>query len=60
MDANTLSLSLGQMQKLAMAGIIALSPKKIIFDEALSMIDPGGRQEILALIDDLHARGKQL
>ncbi|HUH44323.1 MAG TPA: energy-coupling factor transporter ATPase [Treponemataceae bacterium] len=60
MDANTLSLSLGQMQKLAMAGIIALSPKTIIFDEALSMIDPGGRQEILALIDDLHERGKTI
>jgi energy-coupling factor transporter ATP-binding protein EcfA2 len=60
MDANTLSLSLGQMQKLAMAGIIALSPKIIIFDEALSMIDPGGRQEILALIDDLHERGKTI
>lgn len=56
-SANTLNLSLGQMQKLAMAGIIALSPELIIFDEALSMIDPTGRKDLLEVIDTLHHNG---
>ena len=57
LESNTLALSLGQMQKLAMAGIIALSPELIIFDETLSMIDPAGRKDLLEVIDTLHQNG---
>lgn len=57
LESNTLALSLGQMQKLAMAGIIALSPELIVFDETLSMIDPAGRKDLLKVIDTLHQNG---
>lgn len=57
LESNTLALSLGQMQKLAMAGIIALFPELIIFDETLSMIDPAGRKDLLEVIDTLHHNG---
>ena len=56
----TQSLSLGQTQKLALAGILALNPDILIFDEALSMIDPETRQNILDTAEELHAQGKTI
>lgn len=47
-------LSGGQKQRVAIAGIIAMQPKCIIFDESTSMLDPKGRQEVLATIDYLN------
>lgn len=43
-------LSGGQKQKVAIAGILAMKPKVIIFDEATSMLDPKSRKEILKLV----------
>ncbi|MFV9511630.1 energy-coupling factor transporter ATPase [Tepidibacillus sp. LV47] len=40
-------LSGGQKQKVAIAGILAMKPKVIIFDEATSMLDPQGRKEVI-------------
>lgn len=57
-NANTLSLSLGQTQKLALSGILALHPELLILDESVSMIDPECRIEILDYISMLHAGGK--
>jgi energy-coupling factor transporter ATP-binding protein EcfA2 len=37
-------LSAGQMQRLALAGVLAINPKCIIFDEATTMLDPIGRK----------------
>lgn len=47
---STYQLSGGQKQRVAIAGAISMKPKCIIFDEATSMLDPIGRQEILDLI----------
>ncbi len=47
------NLSGGQKQRVAIAGIIALHPKIIILDEATSMLDPQGRNDILQLVRDL-------
>lgn len=53
----TSTLSLGQTQKLAVAGILALSPELLILDESVSMVDPFSRQEILSFLDEYHTRG---
>lgn len=46
-------LSGGQKQRVAIAGVIALRPKVIILDEATSMLDPVGREEVLQTIREL-------
>ncbi len=43
-------LSGGQKQRIAIAGIIAMLPQCIIFDESTAMLDPNGRREVLATI----------
>lgn len=59
-DAKTSSLSPGQKQKLALAGILALHPSVLILDEATSMIDPLSRQSILDFLDERHAVGSTI
>ena len=40
-------LSGGQKQRVAIAGVLAMQPKCIIFDESTAMLDPQGRKEVL-------------
>ncbi len=47
------TLSGGQKQKLAIAGILVMQPECIIMDEATSMLDPSSRAEFLDFIFDL-------
>lgn len=47
------SLSGGQKQKLAIAGVLALHPKVIILDESTSMLDPKTRKEFMLLCEQL-------
>ena len=56
----TSNLSLGQTQKLALAGILSLNPDLLILDESVSMIDPTSRKEILDFLDELNAQGKTI
>ncbi len=44
------NLSGGQKQRVAIAGIIAMQPKCIVFDEPTAMLDPRGRQEVMEVI----------
>ena len=46
-------LSGGQKQRVAIAGIIAMRPQCIVFDEPTAMLDPRGRQEVMDAIDSL-------
>lgn len=48
-------LSGGQKQRIAIAGVMAVDPDIILFDEATTMLDPEGRQEVLSTIQRLHA-----
>lgn len=56
----TANLSLGQTQKLALAGILALNPDLLILDESVSMIDPVSRKEILDFLDGENQKGKTI
>ena len=49
----TAILSGGQKQRVAIAGIIAMRPSILILDEATSMLDPEGRQELIQYIEDI-------
>ena len=50
-------LSGGQKQGIAIAGVLAMKPKCIIFDEPTAMLDPRGREDILRIIKKLNDEG---
>ena len=50
-------LSGGQKQRVAIAGVLAMRTKCIVFDEATAMLDPRGRSEVLSTIEELNRRG---
>ena len=50
-------LSGGQKQRIAIAGVIAMRPECVVLDEPTAMLDPKGRKEIMAIIDELHREG---
>lgn len=47
-------LSGGQKQRIAIAGVLAMNPKVIVFDEPTAMLDPKGRREVIATIKRLN------
>ena len=47
-------LSGGQKQRIAIAGIIAMMPECMIFDESTAMLDPIGRREVISTIEKLN------
>ncbi|MBR2335055.1 MAG: energy-coupling factor transporter ATPase [Clostridia bacterium] len=47
-------LSGGQKQRIAIAGIIAMKPECIIFDESTAMLDPIGRRDVVATMERLN------
>ena len=55
-DKEPARLSGGQKQRVALASILALRPDIIILDEATSMLDPNGRQEVIAAIRKIKER----
>lgn len=52
-DREPARLSGGQKQRVAIAGLIAMRPSILILDEATSMLDPEGRQELIQSIEDI-------
>ncbi|MFI8775220.1 ABC transporter ATP-binding protein [Gordonia sp. NPDC062954] len=55
-DRETSDLSGGQQQRLAIAAALARDPALLVADEVTSMVDPEGRDELLALLADLPRR----
>lgn len=48
------SLSGGQKQRVAIAGVLAMRRRLIIFDESTAMLDPSGRREVMAAVEKLN------
>ena len=59
-SSSTNALSLGQTQKIALSGVIALRPEILILDEAVSMLDPVSRREILEFVKYWHKCGNTI
>ena len=47
-------LSGGQKQRIAIAGVIAMQPKCIVFDESTAMLDPIGRRQVMRTMEKLN------
>lgn len=54
LESEPTKLSGGQKQRVAIAGVLAMRPDIIIFDESTSMLDPQGKEEIKKFIYQLH------
>ncbi len=50
------NLSGGQKQRVAIAGVLAMRPKCIIFDESTAMLDPVGRREVLKAVHEINKK----
>jgi energy-coupling factor transport system ATP-binding protein len=56
-DHNPFDLSGGQMQRMAIASIIAMKPDVLVFDEPTSQLDPEGSEEVFRAIQNLSHQG---
>lgn len=54
LNSEPTKLSGGQKQRVAIAGVLAMRPQIMIFDESTSMLDPQGKAEINALVKRIH------
>jgi molybdate transport system ATP-binding protein len=59
-DREMTTLSQGQARKTMIGRALAFDPQVLLLDEPLGGLDPAARAEILVLLDDLAAQGKQL
>lgn len=53
-------LSGGQKRRVAIAGVLAMNPDIIIFDEPTAGLDPLGREMLFESINELHKKGKTI
>ena len=54
------NLSTGEKKKVAIAGVLAMEPEILVFDEPLSGLDPRGQADLTELLDQLNADGKTI
>jgi energy-coupling factor transport system ATP-binding protein len=54
---DSFELSMGQKQRVAIASVLAMNPRCIVFDEPTAMLDPRGKKDIQNIVADLHRSG---
>lgn len=54
------ALSLGQQKKVAIAGVLAMTPEIIVLDEPFSGLDPHFTEQFLSILEELHNSGRTL
>ncbi|MDZ4046362.1 MAG: energy-coupling factor transporter ATPase [Rhodoglobus sp.] len=52
------ALSGGQIQRLAIAGVLAMEPGVLVLDEPVAELDPVGRREVCEILEELKSAGK--
>lgn len=60
LDKEPENLSGGQKQRVAIAGVLAMNPDVVIFDEATSMLDPRGKREVCESIEQMRKENPNL
>ena len=50
-------LSLGQKQRITIAGVLAVEPRIIVMDEPTAMLDPEGKEDVAKIVQKLKERG---
>ena len=55
-ERSPFELSGGQMRRAAIAGVLAMRPSVLILDEPTAGLDPRGRDRVLSMLEDLHAK----
>jgi len=53
-------LSYGQKKRVAIAGVLAMGPRVIVLDEPVAYLDPCGKDNLIAILNDLNGRGTTL
>jgi energy-coupling factor transport system ATP-binding protein len=56
-ERSPFSLSAGEAQRLALAGVLAMQPRCLIFDETTAMLDPSGRSMVMTKAKALNSEG---
>ncbi|WP_258360579.1 energy-coupling factor ABC transporter ATP-binding protein [Moorella sulfitireducens] len=59
-DKPTHFLSYGQKKRVAIASVLAMEPRVIIFDEPTAYLDPRSTREVMALLADISRQGKTI
>ena len=60
LDKEPSNLSGGQKQRVAIAGVLAMEPSIVIFDEATSMLDPKGKRNIKRVVMNMRETSKDI